>query len=128
MVMGAEVKLADIVIDCPDEKALCAFYKELLGWKEADLFGHPALVSANGVMFAFVEEEEKGAYVPPIWPEEQGKQQKQIHFDFLVPDLDAMVKKAESLGGKKAKEQYGGDMFVTMLDPAGHPFCLCKEG
>lgn len=23
--------------------------------------------------------------------------------------------------------QFGGNDFVTMFDPAGHPFCLCRK-
>lgn len=124
----AEIKLADLVIDCPDAQALCNFYEGLLEWKKADLFGHPALVNESGVMFAFVQEEVPGLYEPPVWPEVEGRQQKQIHFDFLVPDVPAAVAKAEQLGAVKAADQYGGDNFTTMFDPAGHPFCLCKEG
>lgn len=116
--------LGDIVIDCPDEKKLCEFYIGLLGWKKAELFGHPAVLSENGLMLLFVQEE---GYVPPVWPEEEGKQQKQKHFDFLVPDVPAAVRQAEALGAVKAERQYGGENFTTMLDPAGHPFCLCKK-
>lgn len=126
--MGMKVKLADIVVDCADAEELCAFYEGLLGWKRGDLFGHPAVISDSGVMFAFVREETKGLYAPCVWPEEPGKQQKQIHFDFLVPDVEAAVAKAESLGAVKAPNQYGGENFTTMFDPAGHPFCLCREG
>lgn len=126
--MGKEIKLADLVIDCANAKELCAFYEGLLGWKRGDLFGHPVVISENGVMFAFVQEEVKGLYTPCVWPEEEGKQQKQIHFDFLVPDVAEAVAKAESLGAVKASNQYGGENFTTMFDPAGHPFCLCKEG
>lgn len=64
-------------------------------------------------------------YVRPIWPEEEGKQQKQMHFDFQVPDVPKAVKKAEALGAVKMEAQFGGNEFTTMLDPAGHPFCLC---
>ncbi|HIT18528.1 MAG TPA: VOC family protein [Candidatus Fimivivens faecavium] len=122
--MADKIRLADVVVDCPDEEKLCAFYEGLLGWKRSELFGHPAVVSENGVMFAFVKDDFQ--YEPPVWPEAPGKPQKQLHFDFLVPDVAAAVEKAESLGAKKADAQYGGDNFTTMIDPAGHPFCLCK--
>lgn len=119
------IRLADLVVDCPDEKRLCDFYEGLLGWKRTELFGHPAVLSESGVMFLFVQEED---YVPPVWPEAEGQQQKQVHFDFLVPDVPAAVRLAESLGAVKAAAQFGGDHFTTMLDPAGHPFCLCATG
>ncbi len=121
--MATEIRLADLVVDCPDSRKLCDFYLGLLGWKETELFGNPAVISENGVMFVFVQEED---YVPPVWPEEEGRQQKQIHFDFLVPDVEAAVARAEELGAVKANSQFGGENFTTMLDPAGHPLCLCK--
>ena len=52
--MADQIKLADIVVDCPDEQKLCTFYQELLGWSRSEMFGHPAVVSENGVMFLFV--------------------------------------------------------------------------
>ena len=66
-------------------------------------------------------------YCRPVWPEQAGKQQKQLHFDFQVDDLEAAVMQAQALGAVKAEEQYGGEHFVTMFDPEGHPFCLCVE-
>ena len=66
-------------------------------------------------------------YVPPVWPEEPGKQQKQMHFNFQVDDLPAVANEAIRLGATKAAEQFGGEHFVTMLDPEGHPFCLCAK-
>lgn len=122
--MCNEVRLADLVIDCPNAQELSHFYHELLGWNTAELFGNPAVVSENGVMLVFVQEAD---YVPPVWPEAEGRQQKQIHFDFLVADLNTAVIKAEDLGARKADTQFGGSQFVTMLDPAGHPFCLVQS-
>ena len=50
-----------------------------------------------------------------------------MHFDFQVEDVPEAVKKAEFLGAVQAKAQFGGEHFTTMLDPAGHPFCLCQK-
>ena len=121
--MSNEIRLADLVVDCPDAKKLSQFYHELLDWKTTELFGNPAVVSENGVMLVFVQDD---AYVPPVWPEVEGRQQKQVHFDFLVSDLNTMITKAEALGARKADTQFGGSQFVTLFDPAGHPFCLVQ--
>ena len=121
--MCKEIRLADLVVDCPDAKKLSQFYHELLDWKTTELFGNPAVVSENGVMLVFVQEDD---YVPPVWPEVEGRQQKQVHFDFLVSDLNTMITKAEALGARKADTQFGGSQFVTLFDPAGHPFCLVQ--
>jgi catechol 2,3-dioxygenase-like lactoylglutathione lyase family enzyme len=122
--MSKEFKLGNVMVDCDDELKLRDFYHRLLGWEKCELFGLPAVRSSSGIVFLFIKEE---GYVPPVWPEEPGKQQKQMHFDFQVPDLPAAVRFAEELGAVKAEAQYGGDHFVTMFDPAGHPFCLCRE-
>jgi len=122
--MKQEVTLGNIMVDCDDELKLQTFYGELLGWEKCKLFGRPAVKSSNGIVFLFIEEPN---YIRPIWPEEDGKQQKQMHFDFQVDNVLMMVKKAESLGGTKANDQFGGDDFITMIDPAGHPFCLCRK-
>lgn len=115
--------LGNIMVDCNDEQGLCEFYHKLLGWEKSIMFGRPAL-SKDGIVFLFMEEED---YVPPAWPEEVGKQQKQMHFDFQVANVAEAVEYAQSLGAKKAALQSGGKEWVTMLDPAGHPFCLCAQ-
>lgn len=122
--MVDEVALGNVMVDCDDEKKLQRFYGELLGWEVCELFARPAVRSSSGIVFLFIEEKD---YVPPVWPEDTGKQQKQMHFDFQVDNVTEMVKKAESLGAKKAESQFGGNDFVTMFDPAGHPFCLCRK-
>lgn len=122
--MKQEVTLGNVMVDCDDEKKLQKFYGELLGWEMCNLFARPAVKSSNGIVFLFIEEPN---YIRPVRPEREGKQQKQMHFDFQVDDVLMMAKKAESLGAVKADDQFGGDNFVTMIDPAGHPFCLCRK-
>ena len=122
--MVDEVVLGNVMVDCDDDRKLQRFYGELLGWEMCELFARPAVSSSSGIVFLFIEEKD---YVPPVWPEDTGKQQKQMHFDFQVDNVAEMVKKAESLGAKKAESQFGGNDFVTMFDPAGHPFCLCRK-
>lgn len=122
--MVNEVLLGNVMVDCDDERKLQKFYGELLGWDMCELFARPAVRSSSGIVFLFIEEKD---YVPPVWPEEIGKQQKQMHFDFQVDNVLETVRKAEALGAKKAKDQFGGKDFVTMFDPAGHPFCLCQK-
>ena len=122
--MVDEVVLGNVMVDCDDERKLQRFYGELLGWEMCELFARPAVSSSSGIVFLFIEEKD---YVPPVWPEDTEKQQKQMHFDFQVDNVAEMVKKAESLGAKKAESQFGGNDFVTMFDPAGHPFCLCRK-
>lgn len=120
------VCLGNISIDCKDTQKLQNFYAGLLDWKKCEMYGCPALRSQNGIIFLFMSADDFD-YIRPVWPERPGKQQKQMHFDFQVDDLSAAVKQAEALGAVKAENQYGGDNWVTMFDPEGHPFCLCAK-
>lgn len=115
----------NIAIDCKDAVKLRDFYAELLGWDSFLLYKHPALRSQLGLELVFVEPDFE--YVKPVWPEEIGKQQKQMHFGFQVDDLLTAVSQAEELGACKAENQFGGRYLVTMFDPEGHPFCLCAK-
>lgn len=122
--MKKELVLGNVMVDCGDEKALQRFYHELLGWEMCTQWDRPGVRGSSGALLLFCEEPD---YVSPVWPEEDGAQQKQMHFDFQVSDLLSEVARAERLGAVKAAVQFGGEEFVTLLDPAGHPFCLCKE-
>ncbi len=112
------------MIDCEDEEKLCSFYHELLGWKRITRFGRPGVISDEGLILLFITEDD---YIRPVWPEEKREQQKQIHFDFQTDNLDSTVKKAEKLGAKITDKQFGEGLWVTMEDPSGHLFCLCKK-
>ena len=122
--MIQEISLGNVMVDCDNEQKLCEFYHQLLGWEKCELYERPGVRSENGIVFLFIQEKE---YVPPVWPEESGKQQKQMHFDFQVPDVLAAVQQAQTLGAVKVELQFGGKYFTTMIDPAGHPFCLCAN-
>ena len=122
--MIQDIRLGNVMVDCNDEEKLCEFYHQLLGWEKCELFNLPAVRSKEGIVFLFIQQDN---YIPPVWPEQSDKQQKQIHFDFQVPNISAAVQIAETLGAVKAKSQFGGEYFITMIDPAGHPFCLCAK-
>ena len=115
----------NIAIDCKDAVKLRNFYAELLGWDSCTLYGLPALRSQLGLVLVFLESDFE--YIKPVWPEEIGEQQKQIHFGFQVDDLLTAVSQAEALGAYKAESQFGGNELITMFDPDGHPFCLSAK-
>ena len=119
------IRVGNLMIDCADAQKLRDFYAALLNGTPVTLYGMPGVRVPEGIAYLFSQEED---YVPPVWPEEPGRQQKQVHVDYQVPDLPAAVAQAEALGAVKAEVQFGGEDFVTLLDPAGHPFCLCSEG
>ncbi len=98
--MVDEVVLGNVMVDCDDERKLQRFYGELLGWEMCELFARPAVRSSSGIVFLFIEEKD---YVPPVWPENAGKQQKQMHFDFQVIMLQKWLRKRNHWEQRKRK-------------------------
>jgi catechol 2,3-dioxygenase-like lactoylglutathione lyase family enzyme len=116
------LSLATVVLDCPDAHVLAGFYGRLLGWEakwtEPDwvLLENPA----GGTRLSFQSE---AGYEPPVWPEQQGVQQKMLHLDIRCDDLEEAGGHAIAAGATLADYQPQEDVRV-FLDPAGHPFCL----
>lgn len=112
----------NVVIDCENAGILAGFYSQLLGWEwtHPQANGWAAITSPTGMVIAFQEVEE---YQPPVWPSVKEKQGQMLHLDFYVENLEEAVAYAIRLGAKVADEQYF-KTSRTMIDPAGHPFCL----
>jgi catechol 2,3-dioxygenase-like lactoylglutathione lyase family enzyme len=113
-------------IEAPDPAALATFYSELLGWP----IGHQApgtviLAAPEGPIYLVFQQ--ATGYQPPVWPPLDGQQRPMIHFDFQVGDLDSAVEDAVALGATLASYQPQQHVRV-LFDPAGHPFCLCRDG
>ena len=123
--MIADLTIGDLMIDCADAEGMRDFYANLMDWEKRVEYGCFALKTGNGLTILFAQTDLP--YAPPVWPEEPGAQQKQMHLDFTVDDFPSAMEKAVRLGAVKAAAQYGGDGFVTMLDPEGRPFCLCRR-
>ncbi|MCX4474039.1 VOC family protein [Micromonospora sp. NBC_01655] len=119
-------QLRSTVIDCPDPRALAAFYAELLGLPVAEedsegdewvVLGGPA---GRHPRLAFQRAPE---LPPPTWPDPERPQQ--FHLDVTVSDIEAAEKAALALGARRLPGE--GEDFRVYADPAGHPFCLVWE-
>ena len=111
-------------IDCPDAGAMAAFWSQMLDGKiehdEADY----SMVVADGLSLGFGRIDD---YAQPAWPDDG---HKQFHLDVAVGDLGEAADCAVGFGARRADPQPDGSdgRWVVMLDPAGHPFCLCRAG
>jgi catechol 2,3-dioxygenase-like lactoylglutathione lyase family enzyme len=112
-----------VCIDCADAEELADFYGRLLGFEATsrDGAGWIAMRHPTGGTDLLIQAEAN--YHPPVWPEQPGAQDKMLHFEIMVDDLDAAVAHAIASGARQAEYQPQPDVRV-MLDPAGHPFCL----
>ena len=119
--MPQGMKLTAITLDCPDPRALAAFYHQATGLEivpesDDDFAG---LAGENGLFIGFQRVDD---YQAPRWPQQSAAQQ--LHLDFAVDDLDEAEALLLELGAAKPQFQPGGDRWRVFTDPAGHPFCL----
>ena len=113
-------KLEKTVFDCPDPRALAAFYAAVLGMRTIQ--NSPDWVTIgtdpDHRELAFQRSPD---WQPPRWPDPHGSQQ--LHVDIRVDDVDAAERAVLDLGARRLQ---GGPEsgFRVFTDPAGHPFCL----
>ncbi|MGZ4676658.1 MAG: VOC family protein [Acidimicrobiia bacterium] len=116
------LRLRTVCIDCDDAHRMADFYGRLLGWEPT--FSEPDWVlmrdPAGGTGLSFQAEP---GYRRPTWPEHPEGQDKMLHLDIEVEDLEAAVEHAVASGARLAEHQ-PHERVRVMLDPAGHPFCL----
>jgi predicted enzyme related to lactoylglutathione lyase len=112
-------------IEAPDPAALARFYSNLLGWPIGhEEPGTTILAAPEGAIYLVFQQATD--YERPVWPPVEGEQRPMVHFDFQVGDLDAAVAEAVELGASVAATQ-PNDTVRVLIDPAGHPFCLCLD-
>jgi hypothetical protein len=116
----AIARYPSIVIDCPDPGVLATFYGTMLDWKVDIVSDDWADIRADyGQCISFQRVDDSTA---PSWPTQQLPQQ--MHLDVIVDDLDTAESEVRALGATTHPDQ-PGTTFRVLLDPAGHPFCLC---
>jgi len=119
------IKMFSVTLDCTDTKELACFYAELLRWEKG--FNEDGWAWVTGPeKYPFILFQQVDDYIPPVWPQEVEKQQQMAHIDFAVNDLDEAIKHAINCGATVAPKQFS-DSWKVMVDPAGHPFCLCPK-
>ena len=117
--IGPQMQLFAVTIDAPEASALARFYAELLGMEVTYDGPEGALVAGGGKSLMF---QQISNYTPPQWPDPAHPQQG--HLDIIVDDPDhlkATAARAQELGATRLG---GGDTWITMADPIGHPFDL----
>lgn len=117
-------RLEKPVLDCPEPRALAAFYANVLGMQVNEDSGDWVVIgSAPGRReVAF---QRAANWIPPDWPDPLHPQQ--VHLDIRVDDADAAEQAVLALGARRlpAERETG---FRVFSDPVGHPFCLVFGG
>lgn len=121
------IKMYSFTIDCVDPKRLAGFYADLLKWEIVFADEDYAAVASPGSKqgsYPGILFQRNPDYIPPVWPEVSTAQQQMAHLDLAVNDMERAVRHATACGATTANEQFSDD-WTVMIDPAGHPFCLC---
>lgn len=113
-------RLELVAIDAPDIERLASFYAELAGWeivhRESDWI---TVRTGDGQEVAF---QLAPNHVAPQWPGQEHPQQ--FHLDLTIDDHEAAAERAVGLGATRLAD---GPTWITLADPAGHPFDLCQR-
>jgi len=117
MTVTGRLELA--AFDARDIDTLASFYANLAGWqivrRDSDWI---TIRAGDGQELAFQLAPD---HVPPRWPGQE--QPQQLHLDLQVDGTEAAAERAVALGATRLAD---GANWITLADPAGHPFDLCQ--
>lgn len=114
-------RLEKTVLDCPDPRALAAFYAEILGMRVNEDTNGAWVVIGREPGWRELAFQRAEHWVPPRWPDPEHPQQE--HLDIRVDDVDEAERAVLALGATRMHGAHE-DGFRVFTDPAGHPFCL----
>jgi hypothetical protein len=129
------IRLGALSIVATRPRELGRFYSKLLSWPyireeepgpgEPPDAGYALVCPPDGVAEPALNFGYDPNHRRPVWPTVPGEQTPTIHLDVTVDDLDAAVAWAIECGATLPDFQSRPGEHRTMLDPEGHPFCLC---
>jgi catechol-2,3-dioxygenase len=118
MTITGQLELA--AFDAADIETLADFYVQLAGWEVVRKAPEwITLRSGDGQQVAF---QQVPGHLAPRWPGQERPQQ--FHLDLQVEDTEAAAQRAVALGATRLAD---GASWITLADPAGHPFDLCQK-
>jgi len=113
-------RLELVALDAADIEKLASFYVELAGWEIARRDSDWITVRTGaGQEVAF---QLAPNHIAPKWPGQELPQQ--FHLDLQVDGHEAAAERAVALGATRLAE---GPTWITLADPAGHPFDLSQK-
>jgi predicted enzyme related to lactoylglutathione lyase len=117
-----------INIDVSDLAAAVDFYTSGLGLEVARHLG-PDIVELGGAPSPIYLTRRPALALPfpgAAAPRDFRRHWTPVHLDFVVPDLEAALRRAESAGATREGEihDFEWGRYAVLADPFGHGFCL----
>jgi catechol 2,3-dioxygenase-like lactoylglutathione lyase family enzyme len=118
-------------IDVPDLEAAIAFYRDALGFRLARrLFDGTVAEIVDGSSTLYLLRKPAGSAPSATAPaaRDYRRHWTPVHFDVVVADLDAAVRRARDAGAilEGAVGAHPWGKLATLADPFGHGFCLVE--
>lgn len=130
------IRLGALTLAATRPRTLARFYSKLLSWpyvreeepKPGDPpnAGYTLVCPPEGVEEPALNFEYDPHHRRPAWPSVKETQTATQHLDLGVDDLDGAVLWAIECGATLADFQPAPSRHRVMIDPEGHPFCLCR--
>jgi predicted enzyme related to lactoylglutathione lyase/GNAT superfamily N-acetyltransferase len=117
-------------VDVLDLEQGIRFYREGLGLRLRRRLGPAIAELAGAACPVFLTQHEPGArpFAGAGAPRDFGRHWTPVHLDFVVPDLDAGIRTAESAGATREGDirAFSWGRILVMADPFGNGFCLLQ--
>jgi predicted enzyme related to lactoylglutathione lyase len=119
-----------INIDVPELQPAIAFYTAALGLEHSRTLDDDVaeLTGATATIYLL----QKGAGTPAVKQPAVERQYERhwtpVHFDFVVPDVDAAAARAIAAGARQetGHVDWRGSRCISFGDPFGHGFCFIQ--
>jgi predicted enzyme related to lactoylglutathione lyase len=117
-------------IDVENVALATKFYCSALGLTVGRRFGNSAVELMGGSCAIYLLQKESGTLATAFSPQlrDYSRHWTPIHLDFVVPEIEAAVARAEAAGARLEGEvqTHVWGRIAVLADPFGHGFCLIE--
>ena len=114
--------MGSVVIDCADPPSLAAFWAAVTGYEVRD--EGPVEDRSWRTLLGPDGQPNMGFQKVP----EPKRVKNRVHVDLYTADEEAAAARIEALGATRLYvSEDPDDVFVTLADPEGNEFCVCRQ-
>ena len=117
-------------VDVPELAPAIEFYTAALGLKHSRTLDSDVaeLTGASATLYLMQKDAATAAVRSPLIDRDYGRHWTPVHFDLVVPDVNAAAARAVAAGAKQetACVIWRGSRCISFGDPFGHGFCFIQ--